>query len=426
LPPTDPQYQGVQGFIFGDFPSLGGGVSKDTTSNVTKGAGTAPSEDIGIVKPLEGAIESGSGTAPDPKGKAKEDTAAVESVSHIPAPVWPAEAPTAPAQQISCPSPFRGPRFSTKDMAEGETSLKKHVTPTQGRKSIPCHDDGDNSWSGEIHAKYQREGVQMVLGGPVTKNIRALVKLVLDSDYCKNVSPEQGLVNYIFRGSYTQVLDSEYYMVHRTQGPAMYPTFSAVYNQDGLGWTTIERYTRSERQSVTPTEALFNSLADGTELTDDELQLFARRLVTIVDWVSTLPVYPPAIEGWTLEARKAHVLEMEYRMTILRYVLAMADNIMSETCTLSAQSHVEYRLLVEFYWMLHKIPEYLVRTDCEDSCDKLRFLGERKAGLQEMWNELGENSAGVQTMQRRMMLQLGVTVGRVSTARLLGMCGNHG
>jgi hypothetical protein len=87
LPPTDPQYQGVRGFTFGDFPSLGGGVSKDTTSNVTKGAGTAPSEDIGIVKPLEGVIESGSETAPDPKGKAKEDTAAVESVSHIPAPV---------------------------------------------------------------------------------------------------------------------------------------------------------------------------------------------------------------------------------------------------------------------------------------------------------------------------------------------------
>jgi hypothetical protein len=48
--------------------------------------------------------------------------------------------------------------------------------------------------------------------------------------------------------------------------------------------------------------------------------------------------------------------------------------------------------------MLHKIPEYLVRTDREDSCDKLTFLGERKAGLQELWNELGENSAGVQTM----------------------------
>jgi hypothetical protein len=307
----------------------------------------------------------------------------VESVSHIPAPVWPAEAPAAPAQEISRPSPFRGPRFSTKDMAEGETSLKKRVTPTKGKKSIPCHDDGNNSWSGKIQAKYQREGVQMVLGGFVTKNIRALVKLVLDLDYCKNVSPEQGLVNYIFRGSYTQGLDLEYYMVHRTQGPAMYPTFSAVYNQDGLGWSTIERYTRSERQSLTPTEAQFILLADGTELTDDELQLFARGLVTIVDWVSTLLVYPPAIEGWTLEARKAHMMQMEYCMTILRYALAMADSIMSKTCLLNAQSHVEYRLLVEFYWMLHKIPKYLVRTDREDCCDKLRFLGERKAGLQE-------------------------------------------
>jgi hypothetical protein len=217
LPPTDPQYQGVQGFTFGDFPSLGGGVSKDTTSNITKGAGTAPSEDIGIVKPLEGAVESGSGTAHDPKGKAKEDTTAVESVSHIPAPVWPAAAPAAPAQQISRPSPFCGPRFSIEDMAEGETSLKKRVTPTKGEKSIPCNDDGNNSWPGETQAKYQREGVQMVLGGPVTKNIRKLVQLVFNSDYCKDVCPEQGLVNYVFRGSYTQGLDSEYYMVHRTQ-----------------------------------------------------------------------------------------------------------------------------------------------------------------------------------------------------------------
>jgi hypothetical protein len=136
LPPTDSHYRGVQGFTFGDFPPLGEGVSKNTTSNVTKGAETAPSEDIGIVKPLEGAVESGSGTAPDPKGKAKENTAAVESVSHIPAPVWPAAAPAAPAQQISRPSPFRGPRFSTEDMAEGETSLKKRVTPTKGEKSV--------------------------------------------------------------------------------------------------------------------------------------------------------------------------------------------------------------------------------------------------------------------------------------------------
>jgi hypothetical protein len=54
-----------------------------------------------------------------------------------------------------------------------------------------------------------------------------------------------------------------------------------------------------------------------------------------------------------------------------------------------------------------KIPDYLVLTDCEDCCNKLRFLRLRKAGLQELWDTLGQNSAGMQTMQRRMMLQLG-------------------
>jgi hypothetical protein len=129
----------------------------------------------------------------------------------------------------------------------------------------------------------------MVLGGPVTKNIRQRVKLVFESDYCKDVEPEQGLVNYIFRGVFTQGLDSEFYMVHRSQGPAAYPAFLAVYNQDGLGWSPAEKISRSERQTVTPTEAQLRTLADGTELTDDELQKFARGLVVIVDWVSTPP-----------------------------------------------------------------------------------------------------------------------------------------
>jgi intracellular sulfur oxidation DsrE/DsrF family protein len=158
---------------------------------------------------------------------------------------------------------------------------------------------------------------------------------------------------------------------------------------------------------VAPTAAQLRTLANGTELTKDELQQFAPGLVAIVDWVSTLPVYPPSIEGWTSEARKAHLAQMEYRMVIKRYVLVLADAIMSETGTLNARSSLEYRLLLEFYWMLHKIPDYLVRTDYEGCCNKLRFLGERKAGFQELWNILGQNSAGVQTMQRRMMLQFG-------------------
>jgi hypothetical protein len=72
--------------------------------------------------------------APDLKGKAKEPTAAVEGVSHIPTPVWPAEAPAAPAQQTSRPSLFRGSRFSSEDMAEGEGSVKRRVTPKEGKK----------------------------------------------------------------------------------------------------------------------------------------------------------------------------------------------------------------------------------------------------------------------------------------------------
>jgi hypothetical protein len=203
LPQTDPQYQGIQGFNFGDFPALGGGVSKDTTSNVTKGAKEAPAEDIGIVKPLKEEIEAGSRMTPDLKGKAKEPTDAVEGVSHIPTPIWPAEAPAAPAQQISRPSLFRGSRFSAEDMAEEEGSVKRRVTPKKGKKQTPLHDNPESDLSDDLKAKYLREGVSMVLGGPVTKNIRQRVKLVFESDYCKDVEPEQGLVNYIFRGVFT-------------------------------------------------------------------------------------------------------------------------------------------------------------------------------------------------------------------------------
>jgi hypothetical protein len=192
LPQTDPQYQEIQGFNFGDFRALGGGVSKDTTSNVTEGAEEAPAEDIGIVKPLEEEIEAGSRMTPDLKGKAKEPTDAEEGVSHIPTPVWPAEAPAAPAQQISRPSLFRGSRFSAEDMAEGEGSVKGRVTPKKGKKQTRLHDNPESDWSDDLKAKYLREGVQMVLGGPVTKNIRQRVKLVFESDYCKDVEPEQG------------------------------------------------------------------------------------------------------------------------------------------------------------------------------------------------------------------------------------------
>jgi hypothetical protein len=154
LPPTDLQYQGIQGFSFGDFPPLGGEVSKDTTSNMTIGAKEAPSRDIGNVETLEKETELEGGVAPDPKGKAKEQTAAVESVPHISAPFLPAEAPAAPAQQISRPFLFRGPRFSTKDMAEGDTSVKRRVTPTKRKRETRMYNEPDGDWPEDLQAMY--------------------------------------------------------------------------------------------------------------------------------------------------------------------------------------------------------------------------------------------------------------------------------
>jgi hypothetical protein len=255
LPPTDSQYHRIRGFSFGDFPPLGGEVSKDTTSNMTIGAKEAPSRDIGIVKALEKETELKGKVAPDPKGKAKEHTVAVKSVPHIPAPVLPAEAPAAPAQQFSRWSPFRGPQFSTKDMAEGDTSVKRRVTPTKGKKEPQMHDEPNKEWPEELRAKYRSAGVQMVLEGPVTQGIRKQARAVLESHYCQDVSPKQGLMNFIFRGVSTQRLDSELFMTHRTYGAAVYPLWSAIYLHDGMQWTPGEKSGRLGRNSVVPMQA---------------------------------------------------------------------------------------------------------------------------------------------------------------------------
>jgi hypothetical protein len=119
-------------------------------------------------------------------------------------------------------------------------------------------------------------------------------------------------------------------------------------------------------------------------------------------------VYPPGIERWTAEARHTHKYHLEYRLSILRYVAAMAESIMPGTCLLNEQSSMEHHLLVEFFWLLHKIHEYQVKANCMDCCDGLDFMGERQARLQELWDIITKtNLAGVQTLQRRMMLQLG-------------------
>jgi hypothetical protein len=119
-------------------------------------------------------------------------------------------------------------------------------------------------------------------------------------------------------------------------------------------------------------------------------------------------VIPPRTEAWTTEARQTHKYRVEYRLSIICYVAAMAESILTGTCLLDEQSTTEHRLLVEFYWMLHKILEYLVQTNCMDCCEGLDHTEERQAGLQELWDIIAKtNPAGVQTLQRRMMLQLG-------------------
>jgi hypothetical protein len=220
--------------------------------------------------------------------------------------------------------------------------------------------------------------------------------------------PSRGLMNFIFRGVFAQGLDSKFFMTVQTQGPTMYPSWSAIYLQDGMHWTPGEKGERLARNQVVPTEAQAQSPANGTELTADELEQFAWGLVILVDWLVDLPVIPPETEAWEAETRRTHKNHVEYRLPILRYIAAMTESILAETCRLDEQSTTEHRLLVEFYWMLHKIPEYLVQTNCMDCCEGLDHTGERQAGLQELWDIIAKtNPAGVQTLQRHMMLQLG-------------------
>jgi hypothetical protein len=78
----------------------------------------------------------------------------------------------------------------------------------------------------------------------------------------------------------------------------------------------------------------------------------------------------------------------------------MAKGIMAGTCLLDEQSSMEHRVLVEFFWLLHKILEYMVQTNCMDYCEGLQeFMGERQAGRQELWDIIAKtNLPGVQTL----------------------------
>jgi hypothetical protein len=85
-----------------------------------------------IVKEPVGGNQPASNLAPSSTGKAPEDTVAVESVSHPPAPISFAEAPETPVQQRSLRVPHSNiRRFDAADMLDAGPSVPKMRTIRQ-------------------------------------------------------------------------------------------------------------------------------------------------------------------------------------------------------------------------------------------------------------------------------------------------------
>jgi hypothetical protein len=162
LPWDDPQYQGIQGFRFGDFqkfPALGG--RKNTTSKMSKGPEEGPADDIEIVKEPVGGSQTWSSPAPSSTGKAPKDTAAVESVPHPPAPISFAEAPKAPVQRRSLPVPHSSiRRFAEADMSEAGPPIPQMRTiRLPGEQRNIMFDPAPLDWSAADTTLYNRPGV---------------------------------------------------------------------------------------------------------------------------------------------------------------------------------------------------------------------------------------------------------------------------
>jgi hypothetical protein len=415
LPRDDPQCQGIQGFRFGDFeeefPSLRG--RKNTTSGITKGAKKGPADDMEIVKELVGGNQPGSNLAPSSTGKAPEDTAAVESVSHPPAPIPFAEAPEASVQQRSLPVPHSNiRRFDAADMLEAGPSVtvpKMRTIRLPGETRNVMFDQAPLDWSATDRNSYNRPGVQMFLGGAVTQGIRDFVGLLFSSPYVtRSATAEHGLANYLFRGAYTPGMDSITYKLMRLQGANVYPKFEDISAEDGARWTDGERTERTARSICQSDQAQHNALAIGTYLTAAELQMLGKGLAVLAGWLMEVPMEPLAIELWTWKDVLNLSQNQEYRLAICQYILELAQSILKGEAHLSKDETDAHKLLVEFYWALHKIPAYLLGTDSEGCAEKVCFRGPALAGLRELWKLMGGiNSAGAQTLLRRMALQLG-------------------
>jgi hypothetical protein len=248
----------------------------------------------------------------------------------------------------------------------------------------------------------------MILGGPVTQGIWDYVGLLFSSPYVtRSATAEQGLENYLFRGAYTPGMDSTTYKLMRLQGANMYPKFEDISAQDGTRWTDGERTERTARSICQSDSNQYNALANGVELAAADFQTLGKGLAIIVGWLMELPMEPLAINLWTREDVLQLSQDQEYMLAICQYVLELAQSILKGTAHLAKHETDAHKLLVEFYWMLHKIPEYLLRTNSKGCAEKVNFMGPQLAGLKELWELMGGfNFAGTQTLLRHMAIQL--------------------
>jgi hypothetical protein len=136
--------------------------------------------------------------------------------------------------------------------------------------------------------------------------------------------------------------------------------------------------------------------------------MLGKGLISIVGWLMKLPMEPLAIDLWTREDVLKLTQDQKYRLAICQYILELANSILKGEADLGKDETDAHKLLVEFYWLLHQIPEYLVRTNPEGCAESVIFTGRQLVGLRELWELTGGlNFAGTQILVRRMTIQLG-------------------
>jgi hypothetical protein len=190
----------------------------------------------------------------------------------------------------------------------------------------------------------------MILGGQVTQPIRDYVGLFLGSVYItRSATAEHGLANFLFRGAYTPGMDSTTFKLMRMQGAKVYPKFEDISAQDGIRWTDGEKTERTARSVCEPNSIQYNALANGVEMSSDDLQILGKGLVSIVGWLMALPTKPLSIDLWTREDVLKLSQDQEYRLAICQYILELAQSILKGDADLGKDKTNAHKLLVEFY-----------------------------------------------------------------------------